>query len=544
MTEPVLAAGAWPAAHLYDSLGDVFVADLPTASRIAWQDVLSQAGVGSFRIPVEDAGDVVPGAVVKFSQYGAIRFGVRLVSESWEMADGRRWLVFDGQPGLFGAFLGQATIFPEYGLTRTSGSTRRFGFMSIYGPWKVDEDWSTPVAVPFHESVHHARYPTELAATDPSWIAASPGPEVVVPGFTTHYARRSYFTADTFRFEFLITADDEFALYWDGEELASERDPSQRFGWRRVMSISTGKIPPGLHTCAVVFADDAPGSLIGLIMTIWEIDARTGDRIQVFHMTDDSWEVIDGTDNPPGWYRAQVLLKCVQEAADRGIPEMVAMQLGFDNSVDSDGEAWEDRGEYAFDIGNVTLSEVATQLAESEMDVAIDPATSPPTLNAWKRRGSDLSGTVALTLGSGSTGNAKAYSTTKSTTRRTAAIVQMSNGRWLEIQAPDIGTLGRSELGLELGSVSNAATATEVGKARLAELADPPLVISGESAAGRPGFDGAVPYLDYDIGDTIPVPGHRGVGVIKARVVEIIVDATGDGGLPDAHPVLVEDRSV
>lgn len=543
MTEPALASGAWPKAHLFDSMGDVFIQDLPTARKIQWHHVSSQAGAGSFEIPVEDAGALLPGMIVKFSQYGKIRFGVRLVNESWQMADGRRWLVFDGQPGIFGAFLGQATVFPEYGLTRSSGSTRRCGFMSKYGPWKVDEDWGAPVVVPFSESVHHARKPLDLAGSNPAWIAAPPGPEEIVPGFTTHYARREFYTVDSFQFLILITADDEFSFYFDGEELASERDPTQRFGWRNVMQIQTGVVLPGQHVLAALFADDAPGSLVGLIMTIYKVDPSTGARIGVFLKTDGSWLVTDGTDNPPGWHRAQVLLQFIREASERGIPEMQAMQLGFDDHYDSDGEPWEDRGEYTFDIAKVTLAEVATQLAEAQMDLDIDYSTSPPTLMAWKRRGSDLSATVALTLGDGPTdANAKDYKTSKATSRRTAAIIQMSNGRWLEITDPDIGTLGRSEVGLELGSVSNASTAAAVGRGRLSELADPPVIVDGETAAGRPGFDGAVPYLDYDMGDTIGAPGHRGVGVIKARVVEITVDATGDQ--VRAFPGLVEDRSV
>ena len=65
------------------------------------------------------------------------------------------------------------------------------------------------------------------------------------------------------------------------------------------------------------------------------------------------------------------------------------------------------------------IVQVATQLAESNLDVWVNPATM--TLRAYKRKGSDLSATVALTLGADD-GTLKAYETTKAVARRTRVI--------------------------------------------------------------------------------------------------------------------------
>lgn len=535
MTAPVLASDIRPAAHLYDATGATFIADLPTARKTAWLDESSKPGNASFEIPIEDAAEVTLGQIVKFSQYGAIRFGVRLRSEKCQLAvDGRRWLRYENQPGIL-ADLDQATILPEYGLTRSSGRSRNFGAMSADGPWRVAADWAAPVAVPWADAANHGRYPAELAASNPSWIAADPGPEVIIPYGTVNYFRREFYVDTETVAEILVTADDEITLYKDGEEIATARDAEQRFGWRNCMSIPA-VFTAGNHVMAANVADDAPGSLIGLIMTIYRLDSQ-GNRSTVLLKTDTNWIVTNGTDNPPGWHRAQVLLKVIEEARNRGVPGPSNLAMGFDEYTDTDGEDWTDRGEYPLPIATVGLADIATQLAESEMDVAVDAATM--TLNAWKRRGSDLSGTVALTLGSGATGTLKEYETAKETSRRTVVISQMANGRWVETIDPAVDTLGRTEVGLDLGSVSNAATATDVATARLAELADPPIAIAGKTTA----LEGAVPYVDYNIGDTITVPGHRGIGTIKARVLALTVNSDDNNGV-DAYPELMEDRSV
>lgn len=257
--------------------------------------------------------------------------------------------------------------------------------------------------------------------------------------------------------------------------------------------------------------------------------------VTVVRRTDSRWKVHYYTPTP-GWFRASVLKRLFKEARARGVAGLAAVGIDYDDVNDSSGRLWRDRGEYSFPIGQLSLLEVATQLAEAQMDWQLDADTM--TLRAWVRRGEDRSvGADAVTLWVG--GNLKAYETSRAAARVTNVISHLSDGAWQEtVDDKAVAAVGgRVEVGLQLGSTLTAATARGVALGMLSDSAMPAITITGETAAGS----GPQPYADYIVGDTISVPGHRGVGRMKARVIAVSVDASSD--VVRAWPELVIDRT-
>lgn len=256
--------------------------------------------------------------------------------------------------------------------------------------------------------------------------------------------------------------------------------------------------------------------------------------VTVVRRTDSRWKVHASTP-VPGWFRASILRRLVLEGQQRDVDGFDALTIGYDDELDSEGVAWKTRGEYSFPNATLSVLEIAMQLAEAQMDWGVNP--DEMILNAWVRRGFDRSiGADAVALWPG--GNLKAYSTTRTAARVTTVLAHLSDGAWQETRdAAGVAAIGRVEIGLSLGSTLAPATAKGVADTVLSESAVPAVTITGETSS----IIGPQPYVDYGLGDTVSVPGHRGKGRMKARVMSISVDATGD--VVRAWPELVIDRS-
>jgi hypothetical protein len=529
---------AKPGVHLYDKRGHTLLANLTNARKVAWQDELSKMGSGSFEVPLADASTalIADRCIVKFSLFGAIRMACRIVTESCVLAvDGITWLRFENQPGLL-SLLGDAVVLPEYGLGRRSRSQRNFGFMSADGPWRVTSDWGAPLGNTWATDVPRHGYPPTLRAANPYWIAASPGPAVAVPAGTVNYFRHIFNTASPTYVNILATADNFLTLYVDGDEIISP-NPEHPFGWREAPGVSL-VLSAGNHVFAAK-VENAVGlgtggsSPIGFILAVQTLDTSGVSTGVVMRTNLTDWIAHDGTPEP-GWFRAQVLKTLFDEAVARGVVGPSYLTLGFTATADSASAAWTDRGQFVFSVASQTLAEVATQLAETLLDVHVDPVAIK--LNAWNRKGSDKSATVQLKLGADA-GTLKAYETTKSVARRTRVVTQLADGSWTTTtDDAGLAAVGLVETGASVGSASSVTTAYTAALAVLKEAAAPLMTASGEPST----LTGAKPYVDYQLGDTITVPGHRG-GTAKARVLAITVDGSSD--TVRAWPELAEDRS-
>jgi len=539
MTDPVLGTER-PAVHLYASDGTTFISDLTTARNIQWLHELSKPGTASFEIPLADAGDIADRCIVKFSWKGAIRFGVRITSEQCSLAvDGTRWVKFDNQPGLL-SLLSDAVVYPENGLNRRSAQSRSFGYMSKDGDWRDPTEWVTPQTAAFGGGTHGPN-PKALLPYDRNWFwIGYTDPDTSQPVDTVNFFRKTFTLTDAADLVLITSADNFGDVYIDNEQVVTA-DRTGATSWFNAQFIPL-RLDAGDHLIAAKCQNTSytwtpPGALnpMAFMATLMFVDGN-GQPIRdsfVIH-TDDTWEVSSGVPEP-GWGRAWVLHTLVTEAQDRGVLGPSLLTMDFDVTQDSDSVTWSDRGEFTFDVGTVNLSDIATQLAESLVD--FDVAADTMTLQAWNRRGSDLSATVELQLGEDD-GTLMSYDTTRTTARFTSVLTQLADGTWIDtLDTAGVSATGLIEVGLNIGSTSSLVTAANVARAQLAESA----AILVSSTAKPSVLEGALPYVDYSLGDSITVPAHRADGTMRARVLSITVDGSGD--TVQAWPEFVIDNS-
>lgn len=526
----------------YDTDGTTHVVNLPTSQGVTWQEEVSRPGSMSFAVPLVDAStaQIQDRGFVKVSEGGNVKFGCRITSESVEQAvDGRAWLKFDNQAGMM-SVLDDAVVTAEYqdGVTRTSGTDRLFGFMSAAHTWYVDTDWAAPVGVNYNAAyptnLKRKKQDTSLEKYNPQWIAPDPGPNEHAPGGTIAYFRAHVTIPDgeDGDYALLVTADDYLELYVDGEQVY-QSDRQTFYAWRTVQN-QTVKLAAGDHLIAAS-VENRPsasvGNVLAFVLVLIQLDGdgeTVGDPVLKTNETD--WLC---TTAEVGWHRGQVLHRCILEAQDRGI--LTSLTMGFTASVDSNGDPWaDDRGQYSIPISTVSLTGVVAQLTESDMDVWLDPATM--TLHAYNRQGSNVSASEALTVGSG---NVKSFQSTKTVARHTRAYTQLADGTWVTTDnAAGEAASGLIEVGLQLGSATNAGTARALASAELARSSKPVIAPTAETSS----LLGPVAGEDYHLGDTITGPNQRGTGTSKVRVLAIMHDRSGDA--PRDWPEFVLDGSV
>lgn len=528
---------------LFDEDGVTRLAWLVHARAVSWQEENSKPGTGSFEVPLDDdtTALITPRRIVKLNwiRLGVpvATFAVRIMSESTQLSvDGRRWVRFDSQPGLL-SMLADATVYPEYGLERRSPTSRLFGFMSSATSWFVPSQWVYPLGYTYaEETTIRKGYPPEMKTVNPAWIGAVL-PSVSVPMHRVNFFRAHFNLPDTTNVEFVFTADNWLTLYVDGQEIMTP-DLSSPYGWRTATTVRMN-LAGGDHLVAAR-VENAPathtgaGNPLGLIGFVAELD-DAGKQVGILLRTNMvHWQVAVG---PSLWGRAEVLRQLVMEARDRGVVACTNLFLGFTPTHDSAGADWTDTDSYAFDVGTVTVADIATQLSESTLDVAVDCETMK--LNAWRRRGSDLSGTVRLRLGDDTAGGTlKSFESATEAPRFTTVLTQVHDGSWVEtVDTSAVAASGRVETGLNLGSALSSATAGRLADAQLAENSTARHTVTSEPST----LEGAVAYIDYGIGDTITVPGPRNVGTMTARVLSLTVDATGE--VVRAWPEYVQDES-
>ena len=519
--------------ELYSRDGATLLATIDDAV-VTWQDELSQPGSATVRLPVAQAAELADRTILKFTWDGAIRFACRVASETTQLATDNLstlWLDLASQPGLL-SMLGDAVVLPEYSFGRATGSERLFGFMSKRGGWYKDADWSAATGYSFADDTIRTGYPEALAAANPDWIGhVSPATPQPVP--TSWYFRREFTTDTAVNVSLVFSADNFLTLYLDGQ-LISSPDPDNNYAYRDVVTMPA-RLEVGLHVLAAQVTNanggaSNPMGLIGVVLTLDSHGTPNGTLIK----TDNAWLVNNGAPAVPGWRRAQVLRALLTEAAARGVAAVDALAVGFTDSADSNGEPWSDTpDDFTFPIYTTNLADIASELSETGIDIAVDAATM--TLNAWNRKGVDRSATVALRLGKDD-GSLTSYETSRESARFTAVGAQRTDGRWTEVlDTAGVAAYGRIETGLSAGTSEQSAT--NLARAQLRESAQPVLSITGETSS----LVGPQPFADYELGDTIAAPGHRGVSTVKARVVAISVD--GASFPVRCWPELVRDDS-
>lgn len=524
---------------------------LTNARNIQWQEALNHPGSVTFEVPMDDAATalLVDRRIVKCAWFrdstNVASFACRIQGEAVQIAaDGNRWLRFENMPGLM-SLLSDAVVYPEYGYTgtgiekRVTSPDRHAGYMSASGgAWYRSADWVAPPTPRTWGTGAHGKKPAGFKAFDPTaqWISPY-DPDVSQTASAVSYGRGAFYASDPMDVRIMYAFDDYGDLWVDGQQVVTA-DRTQHNQWVTDQTVDV-RVSAGEHVVAF-YNSNAPyvsghDNPVAAILSVRQLDSKgnpTGSPLLNTNATD--WQVNDGT-NEPAYRKAQILLRFFAEAADRGVLGITTLNHGWTDTDDSNGSAWSDLAAFVFPIATTTLLDIALQLCEQGMDARTDASTM--TLKLYKRLGTDRSGSVALTPGDAG-GTLKSYALQKTPVQYTSVLTQLSTGEWVVTSdAGQVSSVGLIESGVSLGTVSSASSAATVANRQLETAAYPAVGIEIETAMSG----GPIPYVDYDLGDTITVPGLRNSGTMKARVMAITVDWSEEN--VRVWPEVLEDRS-
>ena len=253
----------------------------------------------------------------------------------------------------------------------------------------------------------------------------------------------------------------------------------------------------------------------GFILTGLELDSE-GKSTGVAVRTNTAWQV---SDVRPYWRPAMILRTLMEEATTRGAYRFSKFTYGFDDTAPSSG-SWTTESTLTLKVGS-TLLTVLQDMVDLGHDFWVNPVTTE--LDAWESRGSDLSGTVALSLAT----NLSGFTTQIEYPVKTVALVRTQDG-WTRIADSNLrGVNGWRELFLEYGNEQSEDQARVNAARVLRRTGKTQVVASGVDVVP---VTGALPYVNFTVGDVVAVPNPSGVeGTVKARVLSIALKQRGNG---------------
>jgi hypothetical protein len=253
----------------------------------------------------------------------------------------------------------------------------------------------------------------------------------------------------------------------------------------------------------------------GFILTGLEVD-NDGKEGAVALRTNTDWQV---SSTEPYWRPAMIVKTLIDEAADRGVYRLSGITFGFTNSAPTSG-TWTTEADLTLKVGADLLT-VLNDMVDLGHDFWLHPTTLQ--LQAWESRGTDRSATVLLDTGL----NLARYSTTVARPIKTVALVRTKNS-WLRAADNTLRTAnGWREIFLEYGNT----TSDDAGRRRAQRV----LARTGKTQVAATGVEvavtsGAVPYVNFDVGDVVSITDPSGSGVpAQARILSIALKDEGGG---------------
>jgi hypothetical protein len=502
------------------------LAVIPNRKGLTWQDPLNSPGMGSLAVPYDDpaAQYLKDRNIVRLWYQGDYRYAYRIQKPKNVVVDvngeADRWLTAAG-PGVM-SILGDAALFPEYGLVRQSGAERAFSFASASGNWYVSSEWVAPLGVVFTSDTGvRAGNPKDWPDKGASWIWDT-SPTTNDTAGKVVYFRSSFSLSATTDLTIFATADNYFELYLDGQQILAS-DLTDPYTWQRTSSYPT-TLAAGTHLLAARVTNEpirTTSNPAGFLCAVATVNTSGQPQTIIRHTDTSNWLCRPEGSAPPGWHAAQVLATFVSEAQARSSnwKSLGALTIGFTPTTDTAGNAWTDLLNRTFTVGTKGV-DLVTQLCEQGIDIAVSPSLA---VQAWKQRGTDKS-TGANPVVLRPALNLKQYEVETDLAIVTHLLVRTPNG-WVEVAASNEATDGRCEDLLDLGNASSDAQATSQAQSTFTDIGQPLLT---HTATCLP-VAGATPYVDFGLGDTVLAPDGAGAAV-AARVMTISVteDDKGD----------------
>jgi hypothetical protein len=253
----------------------------------------------------------------------------------------------------------------------------------------------------------------------------------------------------------------------------------------------------------------------GFILTGLEVDDN-GKEGAVVVRTNTSWQA---SSTEPYWRPAMILRTLAAEAATRGVYRLSGLTYGYTISAPTSG-AWTTEADLTLKVGS-TLLTVLDDMVDLGHDFWLNPTTLR--LDAWETRGTDRSATVILDTGH----NLARFTSTVERPIKTVAVVRTKDG-WLRAADNTLRDAnGWRETFLEYGNTASEDAARRNALRVLRRTGKTQVVASGVEVAV---VDGAVPYVDFTIGDLVSIANPAGSGLpAKARILSIALKDEGGG---------------
>ena len=241
-----------------------------------------------------------------------------------------------------------------------------------------------------------------------------------------------------------------------------------------------------------------------------------GKETSVEMRTGDLWQV---SSTEPYWRPAVILRTLVAEASARGVYRLGGWTFGYDATTPSTG-TWSTTVDLTLKVG-ANLLTVLQDMVDLGIDFWLNPTTME--LEAAESRGTDRSGAVTLNTGV----NLLGFTTSIEQPIKTVALVRTGNG-WLRAADNTLRTSnGWRETYLEFGNTDSDDVARAQAQKHLRRTGKTQVVASGVDALPT---TGAVPYVNFDVGDVVAIPNPAGSGAAgKARVLSIALKTNGGG---------------
>lgn len=510
------------AAVLYDA-GNNWLAPLPLAAGIKYQRSLSDPGMVSFRIRLDDAASAlaVPGTFVKVFRNGKIRQAAEITDEGVDLSiDGKPWRSFDNLPGVLN-LTSKGCVWPEYGTDRTYSSSRTFGYMSALGAWYRSGNWTRCIGFRYRDDTGFRQLkPAGLSFPNPYWVSKY-GPYVKRPPGSVEWIRHHFTTyGDDLTEQLLATGDDLVEAWLDGERVISP-DMSQTDRWRSLVQY-TSNLPAGLHVLAFKIRNGRKNpNAMALIATIQQLK-KTGDVVDGQPLANSSpyWFASDVL---PGFRKADVITRCVFENRNlHSIPAFDLIRLDFTPDTGTDGVPFTDDPEqHTRPVGEDLLTMIQA-FCEKHLDAAVEPDRFK--LQLWHRKGSDKRATVIIRRGQADVGSLVEGAVQRQAPRFTVVLVQLGDQTWVEFADDDlVAAWGRVVTTVSAGDANTSSKAQTIAEGMFREQARSAVAIT----ATVTGLDGPQFEKDFHEGDTIGVEDEN-LDVQPMRVLSGLVDGDRD----------------
>lgn len=431
-------------------------------------------------------------------------------------------------PTLWTAWAQDAILHTEANaIPQMAGEQRYFGFQSSIYDFLSDATYTwngTPNEVVAQSASTGDRagnpdgWPTALGSA--KWITRPSGAtnglrhlfvaDVVVPS-------ASYLTV-------YFSADESCAVYFAGELViqtsSSETGYLNLDTWSAYVQAGTYRVAID-KTSIVSRGGDGVDPVLLAVAT--NTDNGSVDTVLTWTDATDWWaftmDPVTGV--APSLTPGQILLELHSQADARGVDTWSAITPSFSATVDTDATAWGVREERAWRIGYDRHLDMVEGLGDLGVDVEITPALA---FHAYYERGADVSATVVV----------EALVDADSITERGVGV----GATWLAVETQDgwvpdgltntsaLAAYGRREAALSLGNAPSVAQGVRLGQKVLDERLSRP---TSEWTVEFYAKAGAVPFEDFNLGDTIGV--KIGATTTDRVVLEIGGSADSTAGI-------------